>query len=152
MGQPTWVLRTELASSTRVVPGLKHRAPCPFPEIIHRKQQNNQMNVHDTNLQVISDWQMPSRSVCIFIFQLIDCKLDSSWNSTPTIRGVSSRFDTLRIEIYLIHDSGTYLVKALLGEPSMQAALWWYQVFKTEGVTGQDRWPERDLRAKLLLI
>lgn len=110
------------------------------------------MNVHGTNLQVISDWQMPSRSVCIFIFQLIDCKLDSSWNSTPTIRGVSSRFDTLRIEIYLIHDSGTYLVKALLGEPSMQAALWWYQVFKTEGVTGQDRWPERDLRAKLLLI
>lgn len=42
MGQPTRVLRTELASSTRVVPGLKHRAPCPFPEIIYRKQQLKQ--------------------------------------------------------------------------------------------------------------
>lgn len=110
------------------------------------------MKVHVATLQIISDWQMPSKLVCIFIFQLIDCKLDSSWNSTPTIRGASSRFDTLRIEIYLVHNSGTYLVKALLMEPSMQVALWWYQVFKTEGVTWQDRWPGRDLQAKLLLI
>lgn len=42
MSQPTWVLGTGLASSTRVVPGLKHRAPSPFPKIIYQKQQLKQ--------------------------------------------------------------------------------------------------------------